>query len=417
MNTASGANDETLMQRAKERAHDPAIFETNAPYFFAAEISNNRLDAYFTRMAPSSLQNYAKDSEAGVSFQNSHITRQLGLGATLSGQYTESGDIVRVTSDIFTISGLDDTESFLVKMRAGIARDVSIGFHGGEFRCSICGLDLFDWDCWHFPGVTYSVEDRNEKGEVVAVREEVAIAWIEDAHLSEVSIVYDGATPGCGILKATRDIEAGRMKPEIANSIRTAYRGAPIPGLDRFWSGYGEKEGLMTQRNDKSNSVPTQVSAPATLPGTESRTAGDAPQSNPSQSVDPDLTAVRSSVEAALKDAGVTTTDLATGLREIVSLARTGRTYRADLIEEALKEGVRIWGNDFKAETYRAMLEAADIEHIKQMRADWAGRATSLLPSGRQTEDSAPVEEKQEAPAAPKDSPALQLAPKSAFGG
>src|SRR5215213_9927954 len=70
---------------AKERDHllsilhsrvDPSVFEGDdapVPFFFRVEASNQNIDSYFTRMAKSSLKNYAQDAtDPGVQFQVSH---------------------------------------------------------------------------------------------------------------------------------------------------------------------------------------------------------------------------------------------------------------------------------------------------------------------------------------------------------
>src|SRR5262245_23084431 len=59
-------------------------------YFFPAEISNQNLDSYKTKMAESSLQNYAKNAVEGVSFLNSHKSRELGLGKVCFGEYVHT---------------------------------------------------------------------------------------------------------------------------------------------------------------------------------------------------------------------------------------------------------------------------------------------------------------------------------------
>ena len=89
------APDETLLDLAKLRnAFDPTVFDEHRPLFFSAAISNGELDCYYTRMATSSLQNYAADADAVVSAQDSHWEWRLGLGV-YSG---ESGDLFGVYS-------------------------------------------------------------------------------------------------------------------------------------------------------------------------------------------------------------------------------------------------------------------------------------------------------------------------------
>src|SRR4051812_47609407 len=84
-----------LTKLAREKALDPSIFDDErfTPFFWTAEISNNRLDAYFTRMAPSSLKNYSEDLKAGISFQDSHQVDGIvrTLGQSLTGRYFGPG--------------------------------------------------------------------------------------------------------------------------------------------------------------------------------------------------------------------------------------------------------------------------------------------------------------------------------------
>lgn len=79
-------------------------------------------------------------------------------------------------------------------------------------------------------------------------------------------------------------------------------------------------------------------------------------------------------------------------------LADEGRQYRADLIDEALAEGVRAMGDEFPAETYRGMLERASLENVKAIRDQWSAMAARQFTGGRKTVDDdapppAPVQE------------------------
>jgi len=68
-------------------------------------------------------------------------------------------------------------------------------------------------------------------------------------------------------------------------------------------------------------------------------------------------------------------------------LADEGKQYRADLVAEALAEGVRAYGEEFDEETYRNLLEAAPLTTVKRMRNDWAKSAETRFVSGRQSGD------------------------------
>lgn len=76
-------------------------------------------------------------------------------------------------------------------------------------------------------------------------------------------------------------------------------------------------------------------------------------------------------------------------------LADMGRTYRHDLIEEALSEGVRAMGNLFPLEQYRGMLSVANLDAIKAIRASFQEQAKLRFPGGAQ------INETKEKPATP----------------
>src|SRR5690348_8122017 len=84
------ATPDELLTKAKAGALDASIFEEFTPLFWSSEISNNTLDAYSTRMMPSTLRNYAAEAEAGVSFQDSHAVDGLvrTFGQSIGGRYT-----------------------------------------------------------------------------------------------------------------------------------------------------------------------------------------------------------------------------------------------------------------------------------------------------------------------------------------
>jgi len=203
-----------LLASAKDKALDPTVFDDErfTPSFRTAEISSNRLDVYSTRMASSSLKNYAVDAKAGISFQDSHMTDGVHrpFGQPLGARYFGPGNkqrpegIAAVEADFYSPLGLDGAiDAYANKVRAGITRDVSIGFHGGTYRRSICDRDMRDYSdyqnyCPHYPGQKVALLDP-KAGKPIGERQTVEAA-IEDVHLAETSGVYDGATLEASIL-------------------------------------------------------------------------------------------------------------------------------------------------------------------------------------------------------------------------
>lgn len=188
-----------------------AFSDDRPPFVFAAEASNGNLDSYYTRMHESTLLNFARDLKAGVSLLRGHNHNELGVGYSFGGQYQAdpSGQgRGRVIADFYSVPGLPDTNDVIARIRGGLVRDVSVGFHGGQTICSICGGNMWRWsECEHWPGQSYTLADGNGNGSTPVV----AFGWVRDARLSEVSLVYDGATPGCIILKAQEGARAGRF--------------------------------------------------------------------------------------------------------------------------------------------------------------------------------------------------------------
>lgn len=346
------------------------------PFFWPAQISNNSLDFYFGRMGESTLRNFSQDAINGVSFLDSHNSRNLGYGQSLSGTFEQSGEVMRTVAHFYTIPGIKfsggqsyaSTDDFILAVRSRLARDVSVGFYGGKSTCDICGEDVWaiDWSRWeymcpHMPGVEYPIGDQGR--EVV-----LATFTVEDGRLAEVSAVYDGATPGAVIEKAQRLIEAGEMPPEMARRVEVQYR-IKLPEQQRNWTGIDLKRGK-AMSEQPTNDLLTQIRAILT--------EAKAPQGG-------------SEVDGVRWLAGEVAhlfsevTRLTAESARLTPLAADGQAYRADLIEETLKEGVRAMGLNFPQEAQKEMLEGASLARIKEVKEKFAEQARATIPTGRQT--------------------------------
>ena len=373
------SQDELRAQAIAARALDETSIEGEDPYFFSAEVSNNRLDSHYTRMAESSLRNYADDANSGVSFLYSHDPCEL-IGRSIGGKFVgaQGNGVARVTADFFALPNLQlgavQSDQVIRAMKTSVLRDVSIGFYGGELICSICGRDILrDWDCWHYPGFTYEVEGDKQ------VKEETCTADVENARLAECSGVYKGSTPGASItrgvvvVKAEREAEAGRIKPETRHLIETRYR---IHLPEKRVAVPGHKEQAMPE--PKPEEKPTEQETRAAQPEIKVE-----------------------DVRAILSDAGLKEGELLPNLRTLAEQAKDGRAYREVLIDEAIKEGVRANGAEFKVDEYKRTLQGLPIETVRTMKDDWARIASANIKGGRQTTDEGqPPEPAQQTPPA-----------------
>jgi hypothetical protein len=351
-----------------------ALPDSVTPFVFSAEISSDRLDAYFTHMAESTLKNFAADASAGVSFLDSHNHFKLGFGQSLRGMYEEN----RVLADFYTVPGVrfggghsyESTDDFIRAVESALVRDVSVGFYGGDVICDICGNSLLDWQsCPHWPGVEYAVGDKGEQTVV-------ATATIEDARLAEVSAVYEGATPGAMIQRATEMADAGELTPEMTRRLEVKYR-IKLPGAKVQGIGFGAK-------------------------GLEAKPAPPSPIKEEGENVD-ELEMIRSilSETNAPKD-----TPLPDAVRWLIGenarlapLAGIGNTYRADLTEAAIAEGIRAQGDKFPVETYRTMFASAPIDQIKRLLESWGGQAADVFTGERQTAETTETKQTERAKA------------------
>lgn len=346
---------------------------TDAPegaVIWSAEISSDRLDAYFTHMSESTLRNFAEDASAGVTFLDSHNSRQLGYGQSLAGVFQVDNGTSRTLADFYTVPGINfgsgltyqSTDDFIRALQARLVRDVSVGFYGGDMICDICGNSLYDWrNCTHWPGIEYAT---GEQGAQTVT----ATFQIVEARLAEVSAVYDGATPGAMILRAQEMAAAGLLEPETARRLETKYRIKLPAGVRTFVvskpaATSPERSGVMDELE--------QIRAILTENNRE----------------------FASTVEAVR--------ELMAENARLAPLAEQGRQYRADLVEAAITEGVRAMGEAFPAETYRELFKSASLEQVKLLRDRWQAQAAMLFPGGRKTVDNEQQPQRQAAPRVP----------------
>jgi hypothetical protein len=429
-----------------QRAFNPDVLESNPPVIFPVEISNNNVDSYYTIMAESTLRNFAEDADRGVSVQDSHDTRSLGFGHSLSGRLIEEvvGNELRlrVESEFYTVPGLSvrdgkKSDDYILGLNAGIYRDFSVGFHLGDdglIRCNICGNNMMEWwgDCTHWPGERYTVPVDPDVPDGPTV-EKIALGVVEGARLSEYSPVYDGATPGAGVLKAERMIDAGELDARKARSLEVMYRHR-LPNVREYWSLQKENkmvEVLKPTRSQDDPPVDDQVTVEeeneetddeqvsADLNDNVSQEASsdepmfeleeeeteeeEAPEEDESRSIDDDSTYYQTE-RARLEGLGLRIKDnphrvaiaLADKVLELRSKVRTleteaawGREYREAMIADALREGVRAQGENFDEEKFEAFLrrDSTTMEDIRLMRDTWSAAGDARFGQGRKTRE------------------------------
>ncbi|HZC04422.1 MAG TPA: hypothetical protein VE338_02180 [Ktedonobacterales bacterium] len=274
----NGAPTDDDLARINALARSPLA--ADAVYVFPAEISNQSVDAYYTRMTPKSLQQFAQDATRGVAVCDSHQHYQLPIGrsfygtvATVATDATDATDAatggeMATQSLAYMLRGMRTpsgmlTDDIIRGIEGGVNADVSIGFIPDHYWCSICGLDMLnDWDCMHWPGNTYDVRDPKTG---VEEHDVLCIADV-DARLAEYSLVYDGATPNAMVLKAEAALDSGRaLTAEVARQIRLVEDHCRVKLIDR-WRGYGSAGMRSPLRERPDDATHTPAAIPAAIP-------------------------------------------------------------------------------------------------------------------------------------------------------
>lgn len=333
--------DELRVFPAKVLVREQGNSPVEGAYIFSAEVSSTRLDAYFTKMdAATTLRNFASDAKTGVPFLDSHNQRQLGYGRSYDARTEQHDGVDRVVVDFYTVPGIrfngqtyGSTDDFIRATQSGLVGDVSVGFRDGQLLCDICGKEMESFgffgmwpSCDHFPGEKYIIDDN-----VV-----LSTYTIKDAHLSEVSAVFDGATPHAQIIQRAMELnQVGQLDSKLATGLEMRYR-------------------------IKLNKVE--------IPPKKERKMDE--------------------FQEFLKENELTVEKLRAILAENEQLrakAEEAETYRKELIESAIEAGIRAVGDKFPVDTYRSMFENATPQHIKTMRDTW--NAQQPFEPGRKTKD------------------------------
>jgi hypothetical protein len=193
----------------------------------------------------STLRNIANDGRTGAAFMNSHrdgsmsAPAELPMGRTFSGRYEEYRDgSRRALLGVYMLRGVQpngasgpSTDDLYRMIEGGQVSDVSVGLYGGERVCDVCGKELYSYDresgeyiCKHAPGTSRKMTDEQreaQKGR--GVPDGLASYSLVNAHLSEVSAVFDGAVPGAGFRKALALSRGGFFSPAEAAQAKKAY--------------------------------------------------------------------------------------------------------------------------------------------------------------------------------------------------
>lgn len=164
-------------------------------FVFACTMADGALvrDHRAFRFGATTLRQFAADAAAGTPYHTQHEIMMRNLGYTYAGHYDaerqESRAAVYIPRGrVIRQEGREvHANQEIADIETGMRRAVSVGPIGAfvEYRCDLCGKDVFQSDCPHIPGANLG--------------DGWASMSIENARLGELSGVSTGALAGARI--------------------------------------------------------------------------------------------------------------------------------------------------------------------------------------------------------------------------
>ena len=407
--------------------HSDLPEEDDDRYWVRITASNDKLDRHNSIMDPkTTLKNFEEDAKAkpGVSLKDHHAWRSFGYGRSADAMLNDKNELM---IDFFILKNMEydggsrefrTSEKLIRAIEHELINQVSIGFYDAREICNLCNLPIrrysyWDWEperegqCTHKMGKKY--EDKN--GKMVP-----ATYTVFDARLKEVSLVEFGSNRHTSIEKQ-RFLMYGlgdmpnMPESEVAARMRSFMEEFSVKDqewIEKLRDALNVPSIRSTDEPDAVlRALETEVATLRTTVSTQKDEIAD--HTTASQDVEQGRQAwveklrdalglkdVRSTDEpdAVLEKAKEEVTDLRgqveTQRDEIADLqadAGDGKAYREERVEEAIKQGIRAYGDDFDEEYHREYYGDMPLEKLETHIAQNKKKADAALPAGRSTTD------------------------------
>lgn len=376
-------------------------------FAFPARVSTSAVDFYYTYMTRGTLTNFAANAAEGRALLENHRETTLPLGYSYSGEVEElSAGVYAARVGIYIPRGLalatatyQNTNDLIAAIEHRTVRDISAGFYGGKWTCGVCGNNYWNYACNHLAGITYETQDDDG-----VVRAQLCVVAVDGAHLSEMSLANDGATPGAEILRKAETYAAdGAMSEDQRRALERHFR-VRLPDKRAVFA-----LGALPLEDDMTDTTPTPAEGledRLTAMETRAIAAETAVAEAETRAATAEAAVAELEQRAATAEAAVTAMETRAitaeaAVAELEPLATDGRAWRTALIEDALVWGVRAQGERFPTETYRTLLAAATPSAVQEVIAGLQSEAERTLPTGRATNPTQ-RKNKNESPAVPQ---------------
>ena len=368
---------------------------------------------------------------ADHSFGNGFIEKiTLPFGRFFEGELVSDADKLQLDGSMFMLKGAKTyigdftADDISQQIDAGILHDSSVMVTWGYSECSICHNDIRDYEqCRHYPGRYYNIEGGAQRVLCTIMAKPRPVN--DDSTMIENSIVCAGAYPDAGALSANHNELSGKTGKLNLNNIadlKLVKKDAPVFCCLSSTSATFQIESENLRDASELHQIYHQMYSEAELPEgwTKARLNAEhkkvvqalldeghehfmvdaldgalndalkAKSTKGSDNVDEkeklafekqidELKTELADKETALTAKDSEIAELKAKVDELNPQAELGKQYREDVIETALKSGVRDMGNEFVEETYKKMFAALSIEEIKEMGEKWEASALEKL--------------------------------------
>ena len=405
--------------------HSDLPEEDDDKYWVRITASNDKLDRHNSIMDPkTTLKNFEKDAKAkpGVSLKDHHAWRSFGYGRSANAVLTDKNELL---IDFFILKNMEydggsrefrSSEKLIRAIEHELINQVSIGFYDAREICNLCNLPIrkysyWDWEperegqCTHKMGKKY--EDKN--GKMVP-----ATYTVFDARLKEVSLVEFGSNRHTSIEK--QRFLLGNWDPSVPDSqvaarmrrfmeeilmsdqewIEKLRDALNIPSIRSTDEPDAVVKALETEVAGLRTTVSTQKDEIADLTA-----ASDGAKTDRQQQVtqlrdavglkdvrstdDPDEVLEKVKTEVGdLRDTVETQKD---EIADLTKAAEDGKAYREARVEEAIKQGVRAYGDEFDEEYHREYYGEMPLEKLETHITQNKKKGDAALSGGRSTSD------------------------------
>lgn len=376
-------------------------------YVFHNLMIDNAVTSYYTIVHENLLRKFSVDVKKGVGLILSHDSSKLPIGrsfdSTLVEEWDEeTGEALKSLYGDFYIALGRNTESGMTTddivrgIDSGTIFATSIGFSAKTMKCSICGHDIRSWDCPHWPGKEYIVENEEGVGETVTCY--VIIGEDGVGELIENSLVYAGACSRASIVneysKGNDSVTKNLPKLQVVEELKqipvdaSIYQFYTAGGLvlmtdsteKRSETGMDRYKKVLTEFN-----IQSEDELKAKLIELSEKSTELENKDKELLAKDKEIAELTEDLEYYKKEV-LTKNDEVSELKdkitelneEIANLTQLNEelkqnaelieVYKKDLKDEILELGVRSQGNAFNKTLFERFLDTLSIEELKEVR-------------------------------------------------